>query len=76
MDNESYDVAVGEAARAAIMGKFGSVRGGALAAGIPYVSLDRKLKGNSSFTIAELRRLAVATERSIVDLLPPERAAA
>lgn len=72
MDYDEYDRAVGEAARDAIMTKFGSVRGGSEASGIPYASLDRKLRGLSSFKVVELRRLAKVTGRRTASFLPRE----
>jgi hypothetical protein len=72
MDYDEYDKAVGENARAAIIAKFGSVRGGSEAAGIPYASLDRKLRGLSSFKVGELRRLARVTGRRTASFLPRE----
>lgn len=76
MDHESYDKAVGENVRSAVIKKFGSVRGGSDAAGIPYASFDRKLRGLSSFKVVELRRLAQATGRRTASFLPRETAGA
>jgi molybdenum-dependent DNA-binding transcriptional regulator ModE len=72
MDHAEYDRATGQIAKAAIIEAFGSVQGGAKASGIPYASLDRKLKGITSFTTRELRLLAGVTKRRVRDLLPRE----
>lgn len=72
MDDSAYDLAVGENVRAACMAKFGSVRGGAIAAGIPGVTMDRKLRGIDSFKLIELRRLARVTGRKVRSFLPSE----
>ena len=70
MDNEAFDRAVADAARDAIMSTIGSVNGAAKEAGIPYATLDRKLRGVSSFTVSELRRLAAVTGKRTSDFIP------
>lgn len=73
-DNAEYDQQVGQNVRAAFDEAGLSVNGASRESGIPYTSLDRKLKGLSSFTVAELRRLGAITGRRLGDFLP--RAAA
>lgn len=59
---------VSQAVRAAINDSVGSVRAAAIQAGIPYTTLDRRLRGDGSdFTVAELRKLATVTGRSYSD---------
>ena len=54
--------------RAAIHDTVGSIRAAAKHSGIPYTTLDRRLRGDGSdFTVAELRRLAQATNRTTAD---------
>lgn len=54
--------------RLAIEESVGSVRAAAKASGIAYTTLDRRLRGDGSdFTVAELRRLAAATNRPASD---------
>jgi hypothetical protein len=55
---------VSEAVRAAITDSVGSVRAAAIQSGIAYTTLDRRLRGDGSdFSVNELRRLAVVTDR-------------
>ena len=75
MDNAEYDEAIGDNVRAAIMATFGSVNGAAKESGIAYATLDRKLRGLSSFKASELRRLAKLTDHEAADFLPKEVAA-
>lgn len=70
---DPYDQAVGENVKAAFIAKFGSVRGGSEASGIPYASLDRKLRGISSFSVRELRLAAKSTGRRVRSFLPSEQ---
>jgi hypothetical protein len=72
MDHDAYDIAVGANAHTAILQTVGSVQGAAKESGIAYTTLDRKLKGLASFTVAELRRLAKVTQRRTADFLPRE----
>ncbi|WP_167131962.1 hypothetical protein [Paramicrobacterium chengjingii] len=74
MDNESYDGIVGKAVRSAFDAAGFSVRSAALATGIPYTTLDRKLEGHTSFTVRELRAIAKATRRSTRSFVPSESA--
>ena len=55
---------VGDAARAAIAATVGSVHAAAVQAGIPYATLDRRLKDGEQFKVAELRSLATVTGRA------------
>ncbi|WP_308491068.1 hypothetical protein [Microbacterium terrisoli] len=75
MDNAEYDEAIGKTVRSAILATVGSVNGAARESGIAYTTLDRKLRGLSSFKASELRRLAKITGRSAADFLPREVAA-
>ncbi|MDF2578473.1 MAG: hypothetical protein K0S49_52 [Microbacterium sp.] len=76
MDNDEYDRAVGENVKTAFIAQFGSLRGGSEASGIPYASLDRKVRGITSFNTRELRQAAQATGRKVRSFLPSETAAA
>lgn len=76
LDNDSYDRAVGDAVKAAVLKKYGSLRACADATGIPYVTLNRKVHGHAPFTVRELRAVALATGRRTSSFLPSERAAA
>lgn len=50
--------------RADAIDSVGSVRAAAIAAAIPYTTLDRRLRGDGSdFTVVELRRLSAVTGR-------------
>lgn len=71
MDNAEFDKAVAEVVAAAIAEEIGSVNGAAKRSGIPYATLDRRLK-DGSFTVRELRRLAEATGRKVADFIPRE----
>lgn len=54
--------------RAAINASVGSVRAAAIGSGIPYTTLDRRLRGDGSdFTVAELRRLGEVTGHAASD---------
>lgn len=75
MDNAEYDAAVGNSVRAAILAAFGSVNGAARESGIAYATLDRKLRGLSSFKVSELRRIAKVTGHRPADFVPDEVAA-
>jgi len=55
--------------RAAIKDTLGSVRAAAQETGIPYTTLDRRLKNGSQFTVAELGRLAEVTGRTLTDFV-------
>lgn len=75
MDNDDYESTVAANVRQAITDTFGSVNSAARETGIAYATLDRKLRGLSSFNLGELRRIATATDRRVVDLLPKGKAA-
>lgn len=60
---------VGSAARAAIADSVGSVHAASQQAGIPYATLDRRLKDGEQFKVAELRRLGAITGRDASDFL-------
>lgn len=51
-----------EVIRAAILDKFGSLRAGAIEAGIPVVTIDRRMKDAGTWTVAELRRVCAALD--------------
>jgi len=63
MNTGTHTHPVSEAARTAILETLGSVRAASTETGIPYTTLDRRLRDGSQFTIAELNRLAAATGR-------------
>lgn len=75
-DNDEYDRKVGENVRDAIEAKGLSVNGAAKESGIAYATLDRKLKGLSSFNTRELRALSRITGRKVRTFLPAEGRAA
>lgn len=54
------------AVRAAIEESFPSIRQAAAASGIPYTTLDRRLR-NGDWTLAELRRLSAATDKNLIE---------
>jgi hypothetical protein len=64
---------IGEAVRDAINETVGSVRSAALQTGIPYTTLDRRLRDGSQFTVAELNRLAELTGRLPSDFIGGSR---
>ena len=74
MDNAAYGEAVAKAVLGAIKSSpVESVNGAAKASGIPYVTLDRRLKKDGgAFTVAELRSLAHVTGRKTADFIPRE----
>lgn len=72
---DDYDRQVGENVRAALQQAGFSVNGAAGESGIAYATLDRKLKGITSFTVSELNRLAAITSREESDFLPARSAA-
>ena len=74
-DNDEYDRKVGVIVRDAIEAKGLSVNGAAKESGIAYATLDRKLRGLSSFNVRELRALARITGRSVRAFLPVKAAA-
>ncbi|MEQ6899240.1 helix-turn-helix domain-containing protein [Microbacterium sp. KR10-403] len=72
MDHAEYDRTVGTNVHEAILESGLSVRGAADRSGIPYTTLDRKLKGLSSFTVADLRRIGQITRRRADSFMPRE----
>lgn len=72
---DEYDRQVGENVRAAFKQAGLSVNRAASESGIAYATLDRKLKGITSFTVSELSRLADITSRLESDFLPKRGAA-
>lgn len=74
MDNESYDAAVADEVRRALEDAGASVRATALATGIPYTTLDRKLKG-APFQVRELRLIGKHLGRGTASFLPDEAVA-
>lgn len=71
MDNASYDATVAVLVEEAIKSAGQSVRGTAIATGIAYTTLDRKLKG-APFTVSELRRIGQFVGLPTAAFLPPE----
>ncbi len=71
MDNVSYDATVAELVDGALKEAGESVRATAIATGIPYTTLDRKLKG-APFHVNELRRIGQYLGRPTASFLPPE----
>lgn len=71
MDYAGVDAAVSANIRKAIADTTGSVHKTALAAGIPYTTLDRKLR-RGSFTLSELHALADLFGRPVSDFLRRE----
>lgn len=72
--SNDYDQQVAQITKAAILQHFGSVRAAADAAGIPYVTLHRKLN-NGGLTVSELHRLARAASLRVSAFLPTEHRA-
>ncbi|MDR6691377.1 putative transcriptional regulator [Microbacterium sp. 1154] len=70
MDNGSFDHRVAELVAAAIDETGPSRNAVAKEAGVPYATLDRKLKGIAPFNVSELNRLAQATGRDAGDFIP------
>ena len=56
MDNGTYDAAIATRVETALKEAGQSVRATAIATGIAYTTLDRKLKG-APFQVSELRRI-------------------
>lgn len=56
MDNGTYDATIATRVETALKEAGQSVRATAIATGIPYTTLDRKLKG-APFQVNELRRI-------------------
>nr|WP_278101120.1 hypothetical protein [Microbacterium proteolyticum] len=57
---------VTDAVRTAIEDNFPSIRAAASASGIPYTTLDRRLR-DGSWTLAELRKLSAATDTNLLE---------
>lgn len=75
MDNASYDAAVADQVATALQESGKSVRETALSTGIPYTTLDRKLKG-APFHVNELRRIGLMLGRETASFLPDVSGAA
>lgn len=73
MDNASYDATVAKLVDSAMKAADESVRATAIATGIPYTTLDRKLKG-APFHVNELRRIGQYLGRPTASFLPDEYA--
>ncbi len=76
MDNASFDHRVAELVDAAIDESGKSRNAVAKDAGVPYATLDRKLRGIAPFNVSELNRLARATGKTPGSFLPDETEAA
>lgn len=76
MDNASFDHRVAELVDAAIEESGKSRHAVGLEAGVPYATLDRKLKGIAPFNVSELNRLAQATDRTPGSFIPADVKAA
>lgn len=75
MDNASFDHRVAELVDAAIKASGKSRNAVAKESGVPYVTLDRKLKALAPFNVSELNRIAQATAREAGDFIPGDVAA-
>lgn len=73
MDNASYDALVASLVADALKKAGESVRATAIATGIPYTTLDRKLKG-APFNVGELHRIGSYLGRSAGSFIPNEDA--
>lgn len=71
---DHISVRLGESVKAAMDEKGVSKRRMAADTGIPFATLDRKLKGlgRSSFTFPELFVIAARLERRVSDIIPEE----
>ena len=69
MENATTPHPATAAVRTAIAETVGSVRAAAIQSGIPYTTLDRRLRNPDTFTVAELNRLAAVTDRTPSDFL-------
>lgn len=76
MDNASLDHRVAELVDAAITESGKSRNAVAKETGVPYATLDRKLKGIASFNVSELSRIAQATGRTTGSFIPGKAEAA
>lgn len=72
MDNTADINPVGTAARQAIDSSVGSVREASIQTGIPYATLDRRLRDGEQFKVSELRALGTITGRKPADFIGGE----